>query len=148
MKNMFNRLIIVVVIFTILNFSTPALLNNEIDNYSKTESSVSKIYKKLDRDIIWDVQLNFTEPGGEYDYTVFGEAPDANDGPPHDDYDAPKPPAPIEPYVQAWFYDNMEPPYNKMFDDYRTYPDTNKLWNLTVMWADGYLLQDTIVTIS
>jgi len=98
--------------------------------------------------IEWDVTLNITETSGKYDYVVFGEAPDANDGPPHDDYDSPKPPAPMEPYIRAWFYDNMEPPYNLMFDDYRVYPDIRKVWNLTVIWVDDFPPQETTLTIS
>ena len=35
----------------------------------------------------WDVTLDFRETSGKIDYVVFGEASDANDGPPHDSYD-------------------------------------------------------------
>ena len=55
------------------------------------------VVENQDRAIVWDVQLNFNEPGGAYDYTIFGEAPDANDGPPADAYDTVKPPAPMPP---------------------------------------------------
>ncbi len=91
------------------------------------------------RDLIygieWDVKLNFTETGGRFDYVVFGEAPDANDGPPVDDYDQPKPPAPMPPYVRGWFDDGLPVPYNKMTKDYREYNNSNcKNWNLSIQW--------------
>jgi hypothetical protein len=135
MKNIYTRVIFIILIFSLLNFSTSVLLNNENEIILKTNSSGLKIYNKLNRDIVWNVSLNFTEPGGASDYVIFGEAPDANDGPPADDYDAPKPPAPPTPYIRAWFDDNLESPYTKMFNDYRIYPDTEKVWNLTVFWV-------------
>jgi len=39
---------------------------------------------KATDDVKWEVTLDFNEPDGAYDYVVFGEAPDANDGPPVD----------------------------------------------------------------
>ena len=97
--------------------------------------------------IEWDVTLNFNEYGGKLDYAVFGEAPDANDGPPADSYDAPKPPAPQPPYVRAWFDDNLTMPYNKLWEDFRQYPDTNKTWDLYVKW-ECYNANLTNITIS
>ena len=82
----------------------------------------------------WDVTLNFDETGGKKDSVVFGEAPDANDGPPADSYDAPKVPEPMQPYIRAWFDDNLPEPYNKSSEDYRRYPDTDKTWELYVIW--------------
>ena len=78
-----------------------------------------------ERAIVWDVTLNFNESGGRIDYVVFGEAPDANDGPPADSYDQPKPPAQMPPYVRAWFDDNLSSPYNQLSKDYREYNNTN-----------------------
>ncbi len=85
--------------------------------------------------IAWDVKLTLTETGGRLDYVVFGEAPDANDGPPVDDYDQPKPPAPMPPYVRAWFDDGLPIPYNQMTKDYREYNNSDcKGWNLSIQW--------------
>ena len=85
---------------------------------------------------------------GTSDYVVFGEAPDANDGPPADSYDQPKPPAPMLPFVRAWFDDGLSPPYNQLLKDYREYNNTNyKEWNLTIHWMpDGALDTDVNVT--
>lgn len=82
---------------------------------------------------IWSTNLNLNG-GGKMDYAIFGEASDGNDGPPPDDYDAPKAPPPIEPYLYAYFDDDLLEPYDKLLKDCRKYPDTNKIWNLFVLW--------------
>ncbi len=99
-------------------------------------------------EIEWDATLDLNETNGYFDYVVFGEAPDANDGPPQDDYDTPKPPAPMPPYLRAWFFDNLTVPYNLLYKDYREYPDTYKVWNLSVRWVPSDYTTPTNVTIS
>ena len=99
------------------------------------------------RSIEWDVTLNFDEPGGANDWNIFGEAPDANDGPPVDIYDEPKPPAPMTPYIRAWFMNGLPPPYTLLLKDYREYPDTNKVWDLYVKWIPVDYVTPTDVTI-
>src|SRR4030042_6065553 len=84
--------------------------------------------------IIWSVTLYCNESGGTSDMVKFGEAPDANDGSPPDSYDIAKPPAPITPYVRIWLEDNLPSPYDLLWEDYRHYPDTEKVWNVTVQW--------------
>ena len=87
-----------------------------------------------DRSITWDKRMNFSETGGTTDYVKFGEAPDARDGPPADTYDVAKPPAPMTPYIRAYLNDNLPTPFDKLWSDYRQYPDTQKTWNLSVQW--------------
>ncbi len=98
--------------------------------------------------IEWSVTLNFSETNGSTDYVAFGEAPDANDGPPVDSYDEPKPPVPPEPYIRAWFSDSLPVPYNEIMSDYRKYPDTYKVWNLSVRWVPSDYVTSTSTTIS
>ena len=101
------------------------------------------------RDIEWDATINFDEPGGESDYLIFGEADDANDGPPHDDYDMPKPPSPpYPPYIRSWFDDGLGDPYIQLLKDYRHYPDTQKIWNLSIQWNPSDYVTPTTITIS
>ena len=100
------------------------------------------------RDVIWNVTLSFDEPDGANDYTIFGEASDANDGSPPDNYDEPKPPAPPTPYIRASFNDSLNEPYNFLWKDYRHYPDTSKKWNLSVQWVPIDFVTPTTVTIS
>jgi len=101
-----------------------------------------------DRLIIWDVTITCSNSGGQNDYVVFGEAPDANDGPPVDVYDVLKPPAPQTPYIRAWFNDNLPYPYDILTMDYRFYPDVSKVWNLTVHWMPSSGASPTTITIS
>jgi hypothetical protein len=97
--------------------------------------------------IIWSVTLNCNESGGTYDLVVFGEAPDAHDGPPQDSYDTAKAPAPPPPFVRAWFNDNLLSPYDLLWKDYRRYPDTEKVWNLTIQWMPSSGSSPTTMTI-
>ncbi|MBE3140210.1 MAG: hypothetical protein IMZ53_06475, partial [Thermoplasmata archaeon] len=104
--------------------------------------------KKQGRSITWDVTMNFINPGGQNDYTVFGEAPDANDGPPADIYDVAKPPAPMPPYIRAYLKDNLPTPYTNLWRDYRQYPDSAKVWNLSVKWEPEDEESPTTITMS
>lgn len=85
----------------------------------------------------WDIKINLSCEDGLYDYVVFGENSQASDGLPHDDYDKPKPPPTIPPYVRLWFSDGLSEPYNVLLEDYRKSQDTNKIWNLSVMWVSS-----------
>jgi VCBS repeat-containing protein len=92
------------------------------------------------RNIQWNVTMNFTEPSGQSAYVIFGEATDANDGPPADSYDRGlPPPPPQDPYIRSWFNDDLPVPYNELWHDYRHYNTSNvhKQWNMTVEWANG-----------
>jgi len=92
--------------------------------------------------------MQVNETGGACDYTMFGEAPDANDGPPADSYDMAKPPAPMPPYIRTWLNDNLPTPYDVLWEDYRHYPDTMKVWNLTVQWIPSDYTSPTMVKLS
>ncbi|GAH49149.1 unnamed protein product, partial [marine sediment metagenome] len=121
-RKFLNTIISVAVAMSLLLPGAVAVTNNG----TRTISS--------DLGIIWDVTLNFVEPSGMNDYVIFGEATDANDGEPPDSYDAPKPPLPMPPYLRAWFDDGLSSPYHNLWDDYRMYPDTFKVWDLYVRW--------------
>ena len=94
------------------------------------------------RDIEWDVTLNFTETSGKNDYIIFGEALDASDG--VDIYDAPNPPGGVPPFLDAYFTTSLPWPYDNLMQEIKEYPDTYKEWNFTVWWTDS----GTTVTIS
>ena len=106
------------------------------------------VFEEQGRAIVWDVVLHYNEPGGAYDYTVFGEAPDANDGSPADAYDTVKPPAPMAPYIRTWFDDYLPSPYDQLWKDYRHYPGITKIWNLTVQWVPTNYISPTTITIN
>jgi hypothetical protein len=91
----------------------------------------------------WDITLNLSESNGLKDWVVLGEAWDASDD--KDCYDVPKPYPPPSPYVYAWFDANLSEPYDKLLKDYRSYPDTYKVWDLYVLWENS---DSTNITIS
>jgi VCBS repeat-containing protein len=101
-----------------------------------------------ERAIVWDVTMTFHSLSSQTDYVVFGEAPDANDGPPVDLYDTVKPPAPMPPFVRVWLNDNLPIPYNLLWRDYRHYPAVSKVWNLSVQWVPSDYVTPTTITIS
>jgi len=85
-------------------------------------------------EIIWDVKLNFSGPNMS-DTLIFGESPYASDG--QDSYDLPKPFQPSYPYVYAWFDANLSEPYDKLKNDYRKYPDSEKIWDMYIVYHNG-----------
>jgi hypothetical protein len=107
-----------------------------------------KTQKNQVTSISWDVTMNFNNPGGQTDNVVFGEAPDAHDGPPADTYDIPKPPAPMPPYIRTYLKDNLPIPYNTLWKDYRQYPDTQKTWNVSIQWYPEDTTSPTTITMT
>jgi hypothetical protein len=118
---------------------------NDISAPSCFQAQVS--VRHLERGITWDVTIHCSNTGGQNDYVIFGEAPDANDGPPPDSYDVVKPPASMPPYIRAWFNDNLPVPYDVLWADYRQYPDSYKVWNLTVHWMPSSGSAPTTITL-
>ncbi|MFA5103533.1 MAG: PKD domain-containing protein [Candidatus Thermoplasmatota archaeon] len=108
-----------------------------------------RVQAETTNSIIWSVTVNCTESGGTSDSAVFGEASDANDGPPPDTYDVPKAPAPpTPPYVRLWLNDSLPAPFTLLCKDYRHYPDTEKEWNVTVHWMPSSGSSPASVTLS
>jgi len=138
---MMVRKIVVSVLAMVLIFTTYSAAN--IQNQESL-----MFLKNPGRGIIWDVVMNFNNSGGLGDYVTFGEAPDANDGPPVDAYDVMKPPAGMTPYIRTWLNDNLPIPYDALFADYRHYPGTSKVWNLTVHWMPSSGSSPTTITMS
>ena len=101
--------------------------------------------------IRWNVEMKISADGYQ-DSVIFGEADDATDGSPHDIYDIPDVNAPSNPYVNAWFDDNLNIPYNRLWGDYRNYPNTGtwgKTWNLSIKCnTTAPNLEDTTITIT
>jgi hypothetical protein len=139
-NNSIHKILILYIIFILLLTSFGAAFPQHIKELSQPI--------RKERGIVWNVTLNFTVPGIAYDYTEFGEATDANDGPPVDCYDIMKPPAPIPPFIRAWFNDNLPYPYNTLLMDCRHYPALYKVWDLTVQWVPSSGSSPTTVTMS
>jgi VCBS repeat-containing protein len=128
-------------------FFLTIILICSMDGTAIIENPTYNTIQNQDRNIIWDVTLHGNNSAGQNDNVVFGEAPDANDGPPADSYDVVKPPAPIPPYIRLWFNDSLPIPYDTLWKDYRHYPGTTKVWNLTVHWMPSGGSSPTTVTL-
>ena len=98
--------------------------------------------------INWNASLFISSETGIHDTIFFGESPDANDGNPPDSYDIPKPPLYLPPCIRARFSDNLTIPYNALSHDYRHYPDTEKIWNITIQWIPADYISSTMIIIS
>jgi PKD repeat protein len=97
--------------------------------------------------IIWSCTIHVNESEGKQDTVVFGEAPDASDG--QDSYDIPAPPIPPQlPVIKAWFETPFPVPFNNLFYEYKHYPTTNSVWNLTLQWMPSGGSSPTTITMS
>jgi len=94
----------------------------------------------------WNLTLEFNEPGSAYDNAFFGEKINASDG--QDDYDVPKSPPSIPPYIRAWFKTDFSDPYDELWEEYKHYPDSYKDWNLTIQWVPSDYSSPTTINIS
>lgn len=130
-------------IVLLLVFTVGADMNAQNQFLSNDNFSYSS-----ERSIGWNVTLIFNVSSGMNDSVVFGEADNATDGPPPDYWDQPKPSPPAQPYVYAWFNDSLPNPYDKLLKDYRHYPDSYKVWNLSILWVPESGHKPTKVTIS
>ena len=98
--------------------------------------------------VIWNASVFVSETNELSDSVEFGEASDAIDGPPVDSYDTLKPPAPMVPYLRMYFTDNLPSPYDVLWSDFRQYPGSMKIWNLSIQWVPRDYSSSTLVTIS
>ena len=123
-----------------INISTRRYIGNELN----TEREVNILNGP--RADIWNVTLEFNEPGGAYDNVILGEKTDASDG--QDSYDTPKSPAGIPPIIRAWFASNFLDPYDELWKEYKHSPDDYKIWHLTIQWIPSDYSSPTDITIS
>jgi hypothetical protein len=84
--------------------------------------------------IPWNLTLHITEASGTGNTIVLGEKPDASNG--QDRYDLPEPPAPPQfPYILAWFETPFPVPFDKLLQEYKQYPSSRSVWNLSILWV-------------
>ena len=118
--------------------------NNALEQTSLKDQGFKLEKEKIDT--MWNVTLEFNEPGGAYDNAFLGEKTDASDG--QDIYDVPKSPPSFPPYIRAWFPTNFQDPYDELWEEYKHYPDNYKIWNLAVQWVPSDYSSPTTLTIS
>jgi len=84
--------------------------------------------------IAWDVTVTITESDGAGNDVVFGEASNATDGEDYY-YDWIQPPHPPQlSYLVARFDTSLDKPYDKLWHEYRHYPNDYNVWNLSILW--------------
>jgi hypothetical protein len=88
-----------------------------------------------ERSATWSCPISIEVQGIKADTAFFGEATDAHDGTPADSYDVTKFPVQMTPYGRITFNDNLETPFGTLWNDFRHYPGTFKMWNLTIQWV-------------
>jgi hypothetical protein len=154
MNNTINKNIFVfgIVLILIINFLIPVVgslnINNNIVKSIENQLYSEKQFNTFDGSFadLWDVTLEFNEPGGSYDNVFLGEKTDASDGP--DAYDVPKLPYSFPPYIRSWFQTNFPEPNDELWKEYKHGPDFNKTWNLTIQWVPSDYSSPTTLTIS
>jgi VCBS repeat-containing protein len=150
-ENLFKKVgVVVIASIFMLSAIIPTFnaLNIGINNNISEELSTSnsrKYYILNDPDV-WEVTLEFNETGGAFDNVSFGEKTNASDD--QDIYDVPKSSPGISPYIRAWFNTSFSDPYDELGEEYKYYPATSKLWNLTIQWVPSDNSSSTTLNIS
>ncbi len=127
---------------------TVGSLNINIFKSIETQINSGKQLNSLDAPFadVWDITLEFNEPGGAYDNAFFGEKTDASDD--QDSFDVPKSPSAFPPYIRGWFDTDFPDPYDNLWEEYKLYPDDYKTWNLSVQWVPSDYSSPATLTIS
>jgi hypothetical protein len=96
----------------------------------------------------WNLTLQITEPSGIGNRVILGGSPNASDN--TDDLDIPEPPpAPVTPYIRAWFTTPFSIPFNNLLQEYKYILSPHLEWNLSVIWAsESENNSPTTITIS
>jgi hypothetical protein len=104
---------------------------------------------ELDRSMVWKVDFDVTHEDVPKDVEdcILAEAPDGNDGPPKDSYDSPNPPTHPSPFIEAYLDDNLPMPYSQLITDCRMYPDSYKIFNMTISYDTAWYNNSKNVTI-
>jgi hypothetical protein len=103
--------------------------------FTISNSFFTDISSASENDVEWEVKLNITELNGASDTVVFGQKSSASDF--KDDLDVPKPPTPQAPYVRCWFSTSLDAPYNLLWEDFRAISDSEKVWDLNILWVSN-----------
>jgi hypothetical protein len=86
--------------------------------------------------IPWNITLTINESSGAGNMVVIGVATNALDG--QDSYDIPAPPIPPQfPAIVAWLETPFAVPFNTLISEYKHFPSTNSVWNLSIIWISA-----------
>jgi len=140
-------------LLTILFFILLFTINVQIIESNQQKSNLILGVDMINKDTfnhpfsdVWEIELEFSEPGGAYDNAFFGEKTNASNG--IDSYDVPKTPGGVVPYIRTWFSTSFSSPYNILWKEYKLYPDIFKFWNLSIQWFPSDYSSQTTITLS
>jgi len=84
-------------------------------------------------DIEWSCTIKLKSSDESGNQLVFGESKKASDG--KDVYDIPAPPfPPTLPNINTRFLTDLSDIYGELIEEYKEFPDEEKLWNFSVVW--------------
>jgi hypothetical protein len=117
-----KRMLILAVILSLtsIGIQTLATMNHSIPLVSAQQEQ-------------WSLTLRLTEHSGAGNSVILGGSPNASNG--QDTYDLPEPPAPMPPYIRAWFTTPFSVPYNDLLHEYKHIPSQRMEWNLSIIWT-------------
>lgn len=84
------------------------------------------------QDTDWVARLRFDSEDITGSTVYFGEKDNALDG--KDDYDMPKPPMPPGVCLYTFASTDFTEPYDKLHREYKKYPDTSKVWDISLIY--------------
>jgi len=117
-----KRMLLITIIMSLIGTGIQTLSNKNI--------SLSIVSAQQDT---WSLMIKIKEPSGSGNTVVLGGSPNASDG--QDDLDLPEPPAPIPPYIRAWFTTPFSIPFNNLLHEYKHIPSQRMEWNFSIVWA-------------
>ena len=131
-----KRMLLIIVIMS--------LIGTAIQTLSNKNNPISIVSAQQDA---WSLTLHITESAGSGNTIVLGGSPSASDG--QDNLDLPEPPAPIPPYIRAWFTTPFSIPFNKLLHEYNNVPSQRMEWNLSFIWvSESENIPSTTISIS
>lgn len=130
------RILLIMIIITLIGAGIQTLSNKNI--------RLSIVSAQQDT---WSLTLHITESAGSGNTIVLGGSPSASDD--QDDLDLPEPPAPIPPYIRAWFTTPFSIPFNKLLHEFKHVPSQRMEWNLSIIWvSESENIPSTTISIS
>jgi hypothetical protein len=131
-----KRIFLILVIISVIGIS--------IQTFANKNTTLSIVSAQQDA---WSLTLYITESAGTGNSVVLGGSPNASDN--QDTLDLPEPPAPMVPYIRAWFTTPFSIPFNRLLHEYKHIPSQRMEWNLSILWvSESENNSSTIISIS
>jgi hypothetical protein len=124
-KNLMRRILLTAIICSFLSTGFQTLLDKNIP-----------VVIVSGQENIWVFRIQISETSGKGACLVLKGSPNASDG--QDDLDIPIPPAPMPPYIRAWFTTPFSVPFNNLMNESLQFPSKRAVWNFSVIWVPEF----------